>query len=151
MLTTSSINTNNDFANCSFPIKAYFSHPEKIGSTHKSYNIISKNKILLKSIENTNISTEDDSSESTGNISTEDDSSNSIDDSLQSDIPPYMTHFHTKKHLQLNPTKFPNACICGHFIEHRDLVYEKRKRVNTKLSGITIRPTIPPIKLYFRK
>jgi len=135
MLTTLPTDINNGSDNYSLPIKPYFSyHPENTGLDHGPYNIMSNNKILLKSIEDVNICAKNDSSVNN-----------------MSDISSSTMQIHTHKRHRLNPTKFPNACICGHFIEHRDLVYEKRKRINSKLLGITVRPTVPPIKINLRK
>lgn len=63
---------------------------------------------------------------------------------------PTMENIVTFKRLNLTPSGFTNGCICGHHVEFRDMVYETRKRRNTRCPGVTIRPKTPPIIIKLR-
>lgn len=54
------------------------------------------------------------------------------------------------RRLNLSPSRFSHACVCGHNVEIRDLVYDPRHRRNTRCPGITIRPKTPPITVNLR-
>lgn len=79
---------------------------------------------------------------STSSLSTSDDSSDEINN---------MAQIHKHKTIHLTPSSFPNGCICGHHIQYRDMVYETRKRRNSKIMGVTIRPKTPAISLTLRQ
>lgn len=54
------------------------------------------------------------------------------------------------RRLNLSSIRFPHACVCGHNIEIRDLIYDPRNRKNTRCPGITIRPKTQPITVNLR-
>ena len=68
----------------------------------------------------------------------------------QEHIPPCMTQIYKHKRLQLAASTFSAGCICGHEVEHRDIVYETRKRRNGKSMGVTIRPKTPALSITLR-
>lgn len=79
----------------------------------------------------------------------------SSDDDLQQQLAalplPSMELILPHRRLALPPSCFPNGCICGHQLEHRDVVYEPRKRKNLRSPGVTIRPKVTPVDLKLRK
>ena len=54
------------------------------------------------------------------------------------------------RRLNLSGSQFSNGCVCGHHVEIRDVVYDPRKRRNTRCPGITIRPKNPPLNIGLR-
>lgn len=65
-------------------------------------------------------------------------------------VPPCMEQIYKHRRLHLTPSAFSHGCVCGHHVEYRDMVYENRKRRNTKALGITIRPKTPPLTISLR-
>jgi len=55
------------------------------------------------------------------------------------------------RRLELAPSCFLNGCICGHDIEFRDMVYDTRKRRNTRCQGVTIKPKTQPVSVSLRR
>ena len=84
-------------------------------------------------------------------LSSNDETNADLFQDYENRILPSMELIVPHKRLDVSPSCFLNGCVCGHHFEFRDMAYESRKRRNTRSSGVTIRPKIPPITAKLRQ